>query len=119
MKQFLVFVAIAALTACSERSPTEPDVNGPACANPAPLVVPQSCANPNAPVDDFIVRLSDGIDYQAEARRLGTKYGFTPETWTLTPNYFGARLTRRNFFAMQCESSVVELRCAHTNIPPP
>ena len=112
----LAVVFCLASLGCGNVAPTEPALR---CASPAPLLAPSTCANPNAAVDEFIVRLKDGTDLRAEATRLGQKYGFTPEFFGSLPNYFGAHLTRAAFVEMQCESTVAQFQCSNTNIPPP
>jgi hypothetical protein len=47
---------------------------------------------------------NDGIDYGAEGTRHQLR--FTPEFWSLTPNFFGVRLSRDVFYRMQCEPTV-------------
>jgi hypothetical protein len=115
---WVALAVVAVLTACGRNSPTEPS-NAASCANPAPLLSPTTCATPNAEVDDYIVRLRDGVDLRTEAARLGQKYGFTPEFFGTLPSFFGARLTRKAFTAMQCEPAVEHFECSNTNIPPP
>ena len=116
-RRWTAFVFLATLLACGRSSPTEPAKAS--CANPAPLLSPTSCAEPNAEIDDYIVRLRDGVDLRTEAARLGQKYGFTPEFFGILPSFFGARLTRQAFTAMQCEPTVQHFECSRTNIPPP
>ena len=120
MKPQIAFLALLMTSAaCGDLGPTNPSGRATTCENPAPLDSPQTCATPNAPVDDFIVKLVDGIDSKSEGLRLGRKYGFEPEFWTVAPNFFGARLSREAFRAMQCEPTVAAFTCSKTNIPPP
>lgn len=111
-------LALLAASGCGG-SPTGPDALARRCEHPVPLESPSTCATPDAPIDEFIVQLREGMDHRAEAARLGAKYGFEPELWSITPAAFGARLSRASFYGMQCEPTVKALSCSNTNIPPP